>query len=230
MTKSSGPPKKMKTLEYPDTPEKQFVDGWRERSLKGKAEVKTKPFDPVDPNEVRSGDTEGQEYIEEGRLDFSDALFFEWLEQTPQFLATNIFQEKIKMWQDMVRDSTLEESYRFEARDRLYKIGQTLAFQGSGRKPKVSEDYVVLDYFRLLDAIEKAFDEASQKGDAYEKIRQYLVREGQEHIKQDIGQKDYKTPRKIALLIISDQFQISERRVEQLIKESPFPRKPVSLP
>jgi hypothetical protein len=67
------------------------------------------------------------EALDTGQMELTDALFFECLEESPDYLAFEPFRKRIKEWQEALQEpSPKKEKERRDAKKNLEQIGKTL--------------------------------------------------------------------------------------------------------
>jgi hypothetical protein len=162
------------------------------------------------------------EYLQQNGL--SDKDFFDALSDTPAYLATPLFQAKINEWQNILRTHHLTEAESDEknkkrARYNLKKIGTTLAYEGSGRKRKISSRAatgIFIEYKDMVYPLAKEICSYRNPNRGVLKLKDKCpaIKDKARYIVDNS-----ETPQELSFNILSALYHISYGSVEKFIKE-----------
>ncbi len=151
--------------------------------------------------------------ILDGHEPLTDDLFFSLLQESPKYLMYEPFQEKIALWQDLLHDPFVDKTVHSMAGDRLKRIGETLAFVGSGRK---QPDFgpVYLEYVQLIEMLEPFILEG--KGLTQERLEK-LFNERFPFLSEYAIDPFSRTPVELAKEILCSKYKVRVRTLEMAI-------------
>jgi hypothetical protein len=92
------------------------------------------------------------EALDTGQMELTDDLFFECLEDSPDYLAFEPFRKRINDWQEALKKRSTPTKEKRGAKKNLERIGRTFAQEPRGR-PSTHDDDVFL-YLGFLETVE----------------------------------------------------------------------------
>jgi hypothetical protein len=155
--------------------------------------------------------------IENGDIKLTDKLFFNLLKESPQYLACEVFQRKIALWQTIFYDDTIEKRIRYDAKDMLTKIGNTLSFVGSGLRSQIKNHGIYLDFVNLERRLAPIIMKTKKK--YFREKEQIIKKEAPDIFKEYLHCFfGHRAPKAIAKEIICEKYGISNRHLHRIIK------------
>jgi len=164
-------------------------------------------------------DTDLLEMIESGAKPLTDNLFFELLQASHQYLATEPFQERIALWQAILRDNPDDQVTQKEAKKRLSAIGDILSLKRQGR-PREYEDVTIelwMSYSNFLETLEPFINDT--KALTRRKRRLLFEKNYPEWSSYSNAFKDYDTAKGIAKQFTVEKHSISLRKLTTILKQ-----------
>jgi hypothetical protein len=152
----------------------------------------------------------------------TDELFFECLEESPDYLAYELFRKRIKVWQEILHRDATPDICKSNAKSQLEKVGRTLGWIGAGAPTKAPKD-IDVEYFLLVEELEPFWERCGsltlrQKKEAFVKAFPECIQYLSPGV---LGKRSHK---EIAVSLIHCKYkdQISLRKLRSLLKDSPF--------
>lgn len=161
------------------------------------------------------------ENLDDGTFVLTDALFFECLQESADYLAYEVFRAKIKTWQEMLNEDWRTQEERSGAKTKLTKVATCLASQGKpGRPPKDSISTISAEYIALYPKLKRFLHETKSRNlIAKVKVQEFTARsEFLKYSQYANLSVRHRAAKELAIQLIAKRRDISVRTIKSALK------------
>ncbi|MGD0397572.1 MAG: hypothetical protein ABSC04_01515 [Syntrophobacteraceae bacterium] len=152
----------------------------------------------------------------------TDEEFFRLLQETPLWLMSEPFQEKITLWQTILHDRFIPKDFKEQARWRLKEIGERLAFVGQGI-PKKYEKWdktfrYTMEYYKVVTDLEPIMPELNKCGSLLAK-EQIFREKLSSYVNNAHLALEAFAAKSLAIAILAERHSVDKQTIENHLKE-----------